>query len=193
MMPEIDRELVEKARRGDDIALETLFRAHEASLYRYLRILCNEEAMAQELYQETWLRVSRWLGSGKKVERFRAWLFTIAANLYRDELRRRRFARLLRQETEDLDSLPSPAGGEFSDLRHALEKALATLSLRQKRAVVLCYIEGHKIAQAAEILGAAEGTIKATLFKAVRLLRRRLEADGYIGPDEPARSSGERS
>jgi RNA polymerase sigma-70 factor (ECF subfamily) len=185
-MPRDDAELLARAGRGDQSAFATLYNEYETDLYRFALYLADGPDAAEELFQETWYRVVKNLGK-TPVTNFKQWLFTIATNLYRDELRKRKVRRLVvgSETSEDrygdtgadgrspVTPQLRPAAEGFA-LREALNEAMKKLTYRQRTIFVLVYVEGFKIREAGEILGKPEGTIKSTLYRALEVLRNEL-------------------
>ena len=162
-------------------AFETLFHEYEAGLYRYLRSIAGSTVSAEDLYQETWLRVSSHLSQGKSIHNFKSFLYTTATNLFRDELRKLKFRRFFLGSLEDHvpqnDKSIWVATDEENqdDLFGALELGLKRLSPRQRVAFTLAYLEDLKIEEISRIMKCAPGTVKSTLFKAVKKLRYELK------------------
>jgi len=185
-MPQGDDELVQNACRGDKEAFTELYNRYEAHLYRFVRYLSSNPHLAEELFQDTWLRIAKYFMAQKPVSNFRNLLFTTATNLYRDELRKRRVRTFFLGkeavsegyydgETESATTVPTiDADGENVAIREALNRAMNSLSTKQRAIFVLYYIEGFKISEIAEIVKKAEGTIKATLHTATQKLRKEL-------------------
>jgi RNA polymerase sigma-70 factor (ECF subfamily) len=186
-MPRDDAELLARAGRGDQSAYATLYNEHESELYQFALYLADGPDAAEELFQETWFRVVKHLGK-KPIGNFKQWLFTIAANLYKDDLRKRKIRRVVSdsETTEDRyggggAGIASPQAphskpaAEGFALREALGKAMKKLTHQQRTTFVLVYVEGFKIREAGEILGKPEGTVKSTLYRAVEVLRGELK------------------
>lgn len=185
-MSPTEQELVARACDGDRAAFTCLYTQVQADVYRYCRYMADDHAEAEELFQETWLRVARQMAVGRRIHRFKPWVLTIATNLYRDSLRRKRLHRLffIRDEIRSCVSaesknesvvVPSSDSHEKSwHLNEALQQASKKLTSRQRNAFVLCYVQGCSILETAKILGVAEGTVKATLHRAVMVLRAEL-------------------
>jgi RNA polymerase sigma-70 factor (ECF subfamily) len=171
-MPRDDAALLARAGRGDQAAYAELYNKYESDLYRFALYLTGGPDVAEELYQETWFRVVKHLGK-KPVANFKQWLFTIAANLYRDELRKRK---VRRQYADENTGTPytKPAADSIA-IRDALHAAMEKLSDQQRAAFVLVYVQGFKIREAGEILDKPEGTVKSTLYRALELLRAELK------------------
>jgi RNA polymerase sigma-70 factor (ECF subfamily) len=175
-----DAELLARAGRGDQAAFTALYDAYETDLYRFVLYLADGPDTAEELFQETWFRVVRNLGKNPVVN-FKQWLFTIAANLYRDELRKRKVRRLFmgkeinQDRLSGVESFPSVIHvrpeAEGIAIRDALDKAMKKLTRRQRTVFALVYVEGFKLREVGEILGKPEGTVKSTLHRALELLR----------------------
>lgn len=181
-MPREDAELLARASRGDHSAFGGLYNRYQTDLYRFVLYLSGNRDEAEELFQETWLRVVRSLGR-KPVENFKSWLFCIAANVHRDELRKKKVRRLFLGSERTAASperatgesgAAAPDAGDF-EIREALVKAMKNLTHRQRTVFVLTYVEGFKIREVCEMLGKAEGTVKSTLHRAVHILREGLE------------------
>lgn len=186
-MPRDDAELLAKASRGDQSAFATLYHRYETDLFRFAIHLADGPDAAEELFQETWFRVVRHLGK-KPVANFKSWLFAIAANLYRDELRRRKVRRLIlgreavSEDRGDTTAQRAPTvvpgvrpAAEGFVVREALQRAMEKLTHRQRTVFVLTYVEGFKIREVCEVLGKAEGTVKSTLHRALVILRGELK------------------
>ena len=183
-MPRDDAELLAKASLGDQSAFGALYNKYEADLYRFTFYLAGGPDAAEELYQETWYRAVKNLDK-KRIINFKQWLFTIASNLYRDELRKQKIRRLFLGKkpaeyshggsgTESTGAAATSAAAEGFVIREALNKAMRNLTNRQRTIFVLTYVEGFKICEVSAMLGKAEGTVKSTLHRALSILREEL-------------------
>jgi RNA polymerase sigma-70 factor (ECF subfamily) len=184
-----DADLVELARSGESEALTELYRRHERRVYNLaLRTLGNPWDAA-DVVQETFIKAFRNLESFKGEARFGTWLHRIAVNAAYDYLRRHRPEPM---EAEILDDLSGPSGpamvvGSGRDgvdpavdgLSEPLRAALMKLEEGFRFAVVLCDLLGFPYAEAAEILGVQEGTIKSRIFRAREALAVALVEHGY--------------
>lgn len=161
---------------GDDGAFAALFRRWSGPLLRYLERMVGDPASAEELLQETFLRVHRARGRYRPEARFSTWLYTIANRLALNELRRPRRQRShARLDAEDDDLAPLQLAGEtpraedLLDARRegdAVERALATLPERQRAALWLTAVEGLSYAETAETLETTEKSVKALVHRA---------------------------
>ncbi|MFA7249838.1 MAG: sigma-70 family RNA polymerase sigma factor [Dehalococcoidia bacterium] len=178
--PALD-ELVQRAQRGELPAFNSIVLRYQDAVYSLtLRMLAHPEAaqdVTQEAFVAAWRRIDTFRGGS-----FRSWLFTIAANRARDELRRgvRRPTASLdaarddpdRADIDPADSDPGPeASAEQAELRAALEAALRDLPPDWREVVVLSDIHGLDYAEIAHATGVAIGTVKSRLSRARARLR----------------------
>jgi RNA polymerase sigma-70 factor (ECF subfamily) len=167
---ESDEELMNQVAVGDGEALASLLERHSAKLHGYLRRYTRSSADADDLLQETWVRVARFARRFDAARRFRTWLYGIATNLARDWIRRNRTREsgLLGARTEaHLVSSVEAGPGE----RHELQEHLDGLPDRMREVVLLRYFAGMNEAEMAASLGIAKGTVKSRLHTALKKLR----------------------
>jgi RNA polymerase sigma-70 factor, ECF subfamily len=180
---ETDPALIRAAAAGDLDAVEQIVRAHQQEVWRFLRRLLGDDGAAEDVAQETFLRMYRRLPTYAFEAKFSTWVFQIAHNAAIDELRaRERRSRALR-------SVPpvAPAAGPAATTRAEIDAALASLPVALREALLVVEVLGLRYAEAAAVLGVAEGTMKSRVFAA----RRRLAAWGRAGESErPAASDG---
>ena len=179
-----DVRLMLAVRAGDASAFDTLFRRWSGPLLRYLDRMVRDASTAEELVQETFLRVHRARERYEPEARFSTWLYTIATRLALNELRRPHQQHPHRS-TDDADAegrtlvLPD-AGPRADDVAHArhvgesVEGALATLPERQRAALWLAAVEGLSYAEIAESLATTEKSVKALVHRARCALVERL-------------------
>jgi RNA polymerase sigma-70 factor (ECF subfamily) len=172
-------------REGDAAAFEALFRRWAGPLLRYLERMLRDAAAAEELVQETFLRVHRARASYRPEARFSTWLYHIGTNLARNELRRpaRRapHARVDGEEDAPLPAAELAASDAVADARRdvaAVDRALRALPERQRAALWLVAIEGHSYAEVAGSLEISEQAVKALVHRARTSLAAQLAADG---------------
>lgn len=149
-------------------------------LYGLCRSLCSNPFDADDLYQETWLRVLKHIDKYDPARGFEPWLTKICVNTYRSRLRWITRSPLLdfssREEKNRLmDSLPAPEKKDYT----LLYEAVGGLPDKLRLAVVLFYFRGKDLASTAEILKIPVGTVKSRLNRARKLLKEVLadEAD----------------
>lgn len=177
--PQIDREagggddLVRRAAQGDIEAYEMIYRQHVGRVHALCLRMSRDRSEADELTQETFVRVWERLASFRGESAFSTWLHRVTVNVVIAELRRRgRWReRFLAQETDDFGVF-EPAFSAGGDLD--LERAIANLSPQARLVFVLHDVEGYKHGEIAELTGLAVGTSKAHLHRARLLLREEL-------------------
>jgi RNA polymerase sigma factor (sigma-70 family) len=167
---ESDEELMQALARGEEAALGALVARHAAALHTYLTRLCGDAAEAEDLAQESWIRIVRAAGMFDPARRFRGWAFGIATNVARDRYRRVRARGGFHAQ---LPASAAAAGGAEgrSIARLDLRGRLAELPERLRQALLLRYYEGLSEPEIANALGIARGTVKSRLHAAVAALR----------------------
>ena len=182
-------------RDGDDAALAELYRRWAGPLVRFLDRLVAERATAEELMQETFVRVHSARSRYVPEARFSTWLFRIARNLALNELERSRNKAPHASTDEavaegsEATARPGPtltlvAGGapvdDLADARREHRRvtdALAALPERQRAALWLAAVEGHSYAEIAETLETSAASVKALVHRARVGLADRLATD----------------
>jgi RNA polymerase sigma-70 factor (ECF subfamily) len=168
-----DGDLVRRAAEGDVEAYEMLYRKHVGRVHALCLRMMRDRSEAEELTQETFIRVWERLGSFRGESEFSTWLHRVTVNVVVGELRRRgRWReRFVAQDAAEV-GVAQPAFAAGSDLD--LERAIASLSPKARLVFVLHDVEGYKHGEIAELTGLAVGTSKAHLHRARLLLREEL-------------------
>jgi RNA polymerase sigma-70 factor (ECF subfamily) len=167
-----DRADVEKVLAGDVDAFENIVRRWQGPLINLAYRFCHDRSRAEDMAQDAFLRAYRGVGGWRKDAAFSTWLFALATNLYRSELRR------IPPRTMSLDEIAEP-GAPITDtkdesLERAVRDAVRTLPAKYRDTVTLFYFHEKDVAQAARSLGVAEGTVKARLNRGREMLRGKL-------------------
>jgi RNA polymerase sigma-70 factor (ECF subfamily) len=175
-------------------------RRHRTPVHAFLLRLTGERTRAEDLVQETFLRLVKAAAGWEPRAAVRTWLFTIARNLAVDASRRQAL-----RATEPLDAprpdgegqrhpppaATGPAPDEAADaarLRPRLEAALAALPAEQREVFLLREHAGLSFPEIAEAVGVNENTAKSRMRYALLALRERLAAEGLVAPAAPGRS-----
>jgi RNA polymerase sigma-70 factor (ECF subfamily) len=184
-MPTSERELLRRARAGDEDAFAQLVEIHAERTYGALRRFGLDANEADEVAQEVFLRAWRGLARFEERALFSTWLYRIAFNEAQRRLSRREAPRLELgadpDRTDPILALPeSPALGPENQLLdrefdRVLEHALAQVPIDWRAAVVLRDIEGLSTREAAEIVGVGEAAFKSRLHRGRMQLRALLE------------------
>lgn len=170
--------LAVRCQLGEAAAFAELVELLHLRLWRYLVRLIGERAAAEDVLQETWLRVLRDISRLREPGRLVSWIFGIGRHIAIDRLRRRR----VWVEASDSEVLQLPAKAEEEPALAArldqLTAELQELPLLEREVLTLFYLDELSLRQVAEVVGVPEGTIKSRLFRARRLLHERLVAQG---------------
>ena len=159
-------------RNAFEVAFRRLFGEQYASLFRYLDRLSGDTDLATDLAQEAFVRLYR---RGEIPDDVRAWLGTVASNLFRDERRKsQRHLRLLAAQPPELTlgaPAPAPDAGTISaERRDAVRSALDDMPLRDRQMLLLRH-EGYSYREIAHALGVPETGIGTQLIRASAAFR----------------------
>ncbi len=175
---EEDFALVRAAGQGDRHAFEALYRKHVRRVYAVLRRLCGQDARAEELAQDAFVRAWQALPGFRFESAFSTWLHRLAVNTALMDLRARRGGEALETDDAALEFVAvADSAGQRTATGLDLERAIATLPPRARAVLVLHDVEGWKHEEIAAELGMAVGSSKAQLHRARNLLRARLGED----------------
>jgi RNA polymerase sigma-70 factor, ECF subfamily len=170
--PEEDRVAVTSVLAGDPGAFAVLVRRWQTPLVNLAWRYCRDRSRAEEMAQEVFLRAYRNLAQWRGDAAFSTWLFALAANVYRTELRRIPATPLSLDEiAEPPDDRLGPAAFDDQQRDEAVRRAVLALPAKYRDAVVLFYFHEQDVPAAARTLGVPEGTLKARLFRGRELLR----------------------
>jgi len=173
-----DRADVERVLAGDVAAFENIVRRWQGPLVNLAYRFCRDRGRAEDMAQEAFLRAWRALGTWRRDAAFSTWLFALAANLYRSELRRIPAGVVSFLSPTDAaklkDDRTADAGLEDEDRDRALRRAVFTLPPKHREALILFYFHGMDVHDAACSLDLPEGTVKARLARGREILRGKL-------------------
>ena len=182
-----DGDLMGRVAHGDRQAFAALVERHQHQLTAYLGRLCGSGDRAEELAQESFVRLFQAAGGYREEGRLIPYLFRIATNLLRSEERRRRRWRLMLPLVANGNGRHAPPLGEVSLLRDELQqrvrRELQRLPLRYRAPLVLFEIEDWSYADIAELLGCRQGTVKSRIHRGRERLRQALASYWQGGSD----------
>jgi RNA polymerase sigma-70 factor, ECF subfamily len=148
------------------ITIEALYMTHHAPVLAYLTRLVDDRATAEDLCQETFLKVLRAWDSVSLIVNVSAWLYRIATNTAYDHLRRRRCVRFMPL----CESLPTPSDAHSMESRlneqEPVQRALARLPAQYRDLLVLRDGAGHSTEEIASALGCSANAVRLRLFRA---------------------------
>lgn len=177
----------EGLKRQDAGLLDELIVRFQHRLLRYLLFLCGNREMAEDLFQEVWMRVLTRGGQFNGKARFETWLFTIARNLVIDQRRKRKMSSLdeLFESGQDddrpmafevVDHEPTPFD-RFSNVedREQIVAALLQLDTLYREVLVLRFHEELSLEEIAKVTRAPLSTVKSRLYRGMAAIKPRLE------------------
>jgi RNA polymerase sigma-70 factor (ECF subfamily) len=166
---------VDRVLAGDIAAFECIVRRWQGPLVNLAYRFCRDRARAEEMAQEAFLRAWRALGGWRRDAAFSSWLFALATNLYRTELRRIPVRTVPLDSAGQLRDLHGEHSAlEVDDRDRAVRRAVLTLPAKYREALILFYFHDMNVRDAALSLGLPEGTVKARLSRARKILRGKL-------------------
>lgn len=185
-----DRELVDRAKSGDLDAFGQIVKRHQSRIHRLALHMLRDRSEAEDVSQETFIRAYQALARFDGRSEPFTWLYRIAVNLSLNTIRSRKSSRNAgdasdpRLEALMVDSRPSsmgdPTGTAASRQEYAaLAEGIDTLSETLRTTLILVCVDGRSHEEAAEILGAPEGTIAWRVHEARRKLREFMKSRGF--------------
>jgi RNA polymerase sigma-70 factor (ECF subfamily) len=184
-----DQEIIERARRGMEGAFRELIDRYQRPVFSLIYRLVRDRERAEDLAQDTFIKVLNALDRYDPTYKFSSWIFKIAHNTALDHLRRKE------PETLSLDGSPhartpaeieatvlTPASSEESpedfaasrELGTEIERAIGTLRAEYRIAILLCHVEGRAYEEIAEIMAVPLGTVKTYIHRGRNELKKQL-------------------
>ncbi|HXT49714.1 MAG TPA: RNA polymerase sigma factor [Thermoanaerobaculia bacterium] len=178
MVESSDGELMGRVAVGDRQAFADIVERHQRPLTAYLGRLCGSRDRAEELAQESFVRLFQAAGGYRDEGRLLPYLFRIGTNLLRSEERRRRRWRLMLPLVAGSNGHHAPALGEatvlLDELQQRVRRELQRLPFRFRVPLVLFEIEDWSYADIAALLGCRQGTVKSRIHRGRERLRQAL-------------------
>jgi RNA polymerase sigma-70 factor (ECF subfamily) len=161
-----------RAQAGDREGFDQLFRLLQAPLYRYIFSLVGARALAEDILQEVFILIYRKIRWLREPELLRPWVYRIATReAFKHLKRERRWSDKTEDETALLD-LPAPQRDELEP--ELIAQLVAGVSPASRAVIVLHYLHEMPLAEIAEVMGVAVGTVKSRLAYGLDLMRRQL-------------------
>ena len=193
-MPDLDDELMERYRAGDEDAFTLLVRRHQQPLINFIARYINDRDSAEDLAQETFIRIfkaSRRYKPGQA--HFKTWMYHIASNLCKNELRNRGRRNRYRvdnvvkgngdsEQIDLIESTPADASSqpevalERKELHDAIQRAIAELPQQYRVPLVLRDLQGLSYDEISETLELRSGTTKSRINRARLMLKDKLKS-----------------
>ena len=168
-------ELLEQFAHGDLDAFETLFRQFQGEVYRWVVRIVRDSGVAEDLTIETFWRIHRAHARFDSKRSFGAWARRIATNVALDHLKSKRPEAAL---LEDVPGPTSPDAAIRRDIRERVAGAFCQLPAKLRVAATLALVEEQPYKEIADALGISVGAVKLRVFRALRLLRKKLKQQG---------------
>jgi RNA polymerase sigma-70 factor, ECF subfamily len=177
-MADENTEIARGLRRRDPHLFDSLIEKYQHRLLRYLIYLTSRRELAEDLFQETWIRV---LERGRQYDgrhEFSTWLFAIARNLVIDHFRRKQPTSLPPLEGDDARAFNIPDTGSPSALdltirreqNQQISAAMQHLATEYREALTLRFQEGMALAEIAKVTGASISTVKSRIYRGLSAL-----------------------
>jgi RNA polymerase sigma-70 factor (ECF subfamily) len=190
------RDLMQRYCDGDAGAFRELYALVAPRLLGYLLKMARERALADDLLQQTFLKMHRARAAYVRGADPLPWIYSIAHRTFIDETRKHKRAVVRIGDAEELPEVPAGLTGESDDRRDDLRAdpelvsaaldALAELPAQQREAVVLTKLDGKTVAEAAEIAGTTVGAMKVRAHRGYEALRKTLGKRG----EPPKKAAG---
>jgi RNA polymerase sigma-70 factor, ECF subfamily len=166
--------LVRAAQCGDTAAFEAIYRRFSARVHTLCLRICADSYQAEELTQDVFVRIWTKLDTFRWESEFATWLYRVAVNQALSGLRAKKQRTNWELLTDDPAGVAGPSRNTHPGRILDLEKAIAALPDGARTVFVLHDVEGYRHGEIANLMGLAEGTCKAQLHRARRLLREAL-------------------
>ena len=175
--------LIERCKNGDSTAFGPLIDLYKRQLYSYLLKICGEKMTAEDLFQETLVKVWRGFKRYNEQNKFSSWLFSIAHNVGMDYHRKQK-TRSNEMTTDDIpeqsDNVTPVDEFETEELKSVINTAVDKLPVRQKRVFLLRQHGNMKFKEIANITGEPLNTVLAHMNYAVKKLRKVIEVRNAV-------------
>ncbi|KAA3610631.1 MAG: RNA polymerase subunit sigma-24 [Calditrichaeota bacterium] len=179
-----DEDLITRFQQGDIYAFDLIVKRYKQQLLNFVFRFLNNREQAEDVVQETFLRVYRKRHAYKQVAKFSTWIYTIAGNLARTELRKRKRRKLfslsdIGMEEKDYEI----ASDEFNPEKYTntvmyeaiIQREIDSLSAKFREVIVLRDIQGLAYEEIAEIINVPLGTVKSRVNRARLRLQEKLK------------------
>ena len=171
-----EQELINRVKEGCPKAMDDIVEAYKDPLFAFILRMSQNHSTAEDIFQETWLRVIRYIQNFRGESKFSTWLFQIALNLCRDAERKKK--RWFHVPIEDYEnSLTCDSGIDPVRFLKAqqVRKVVAELPVKMREVVILRYFHDLRDQEISEIAGCPVGTVKSRFYKASKIIRKKWE------------------
>jgi RNA polymerase sigma-70 factor (ECF subfamily) len=169
-----EKDLIQKAKKGDSLALSTLLQQNYSFLLKYLMKVTLHPQMAEDLTQETMMKCVEKIHLYNGESKFSSWLITIASNLFIDLKRRKKRERQWMEQEQALRKMKWNAANRNDEWADVLD-VLADVSVEIRMPIVLKHYYGYSYEEIGKMLGIAEGTVKSRVSNGLKRVRKELD------------------
>jgi RNA polymerase sigma-70 factor (ECF subfamily) len=176
--------LLKRLQAGEPSAAGELVRYYGPRLKAFLRCLVHSEELAEDLTQETFIRVCRKCGQVRLPEKFDTWLFALARNIAYKEVSLKRNQMEVPQDTSWFDTLEGSRGVHpmkalsAEEAGRLLNEALAILDAKWREIMAMRYYSGLSLQQISEVMNIPLGSIGTTISRSLTALKKYFDAKG---------------
>jgi len=177
-----DEQLIKRLCAGEELMLDILMQRHQKPLYHFVLRYIRDEHLAYDIVQETFVRVYTKAASFNEAYRFSTWMYQIALNLCRDKGRKndlRKFFSFNEAEEKEFSYTGYDAGLEENNERKEdvalLRKYISELPHKLKSALILFSLEEKSQIESAAILGVSPKTIETRVYRAKKILEKKMK------------------
>lgn len=167
-VPITDKNLISRAKRGCESSFRCLFDRYYPVIHAYAWKICGDSTSADDIAQQTFIKVASKLSTYQQKDKFQAWLYRIALNTARDHLRATSRYRNRLEKFESPQSQSPPEWEKYEQLADSLKK----LSSDLQETVLLVFAQGLTQKETAQVLQCPEGTIAWRISEARKILKR---------------------
>jgi RNA polymerase sigma-70 factor (ECF subfamily) len=166
--------LIGRLKAGDHRAIDEIIEIYKNPLFSFIVRMVSNFASAEDIFQETWVKVIRYIGKFRGDAKFSTWLFQIALNQCRDTLRKEK--RMIHVPIEDYENFLhyEPKTDPYRIIKaQKVRNIVAELPVKMKEVVILRYFHDMNEYEISEVVGSPVGTVKSRLYRASEIIRKK--------------------
>ena len=168
-----EQAIIERLKAGDPSVIDDIVEQYKKPLFEFIVRIVNNYDAAEDIFQETWIKVIRHINSFRGEAKFSTWLFQIARNVYRDAMRKKKdLCYVSIEEAKELTCEPAVDAVNIIKMEH-VRKIVSGLPIKMKEVIVLRYYHDLNIKEISELLGCSAGTVKSRIFRASGIIRKK--------------------
>lgn len=168
---ELSRQLIQQAQKGDMKALEQIYNTYGDTCYNLALRICGQPTMAQDILQDTFLKIINKISSYRADGSFAGWIRQIVARETIDHIRKNNRFQLVGEQDFIFEDSPDVLSGHWIDICRDLEHLTSKLSVKARAVLFLHEVEGYNHAEIGRLFNKSESFSKVTLKRAFATLR----------------------